>query len=72
MENDNVINLLFKFFLKSCAHNYNVLKTVKDLKKLISGVRRKKQELVLIFQIYLDQRYTRKRAIYSYYNRQIM
>ena len=33
MENDNVINLLFQFFLKSCAHNYNVLKTLKDLKK---------------------------------------
>ena len=63
MENDNVINLLFEFFLKSCAYNYNVLKTVKDLKKLISGVRRKKQELVLIFQIYLDQRYTRKKTL---------
>ena len=71
MENDNVINLLFQFFLKSCAHNYNELKTLKDLKKLILGVRRKKQDLVLIFQTYLDQRYTRKK-LYKYYNSQIM
>ena len=63
MENDNVINLLFQFFSKSYAHNYNVLKTLKDLKKLILGVRRKKQDLVLIFQTYLDQRYTRKKTL---------
>ena len=64
MENDNVINLLFEFFLKSCAYNYNVLKTVKDLKKTdFRGKKKKAGVGVDISNLFGSEVYKKKNFI---------